>query len=262
MRKDVRIRHLGRVAVLTIDRQHVRNACDPAALHRLAQLLRQCVDDGVRAVVLTGAGDVTFCSGMDLKAVVSSPAEDVREAIAAFDHEIDGEDRPVLIAAVNGAAVGGGFEIALRCDLVVAAEHATFHLPEVARGLVPGGRATLLPGRIPLAAALEIGLLGEPVTAARAQHLGLVNRVVPGESLAAVAEELAERVAGHGPLAVRTTRNLMWATAVDGAASSWARTGAQLAAPALAAEMREGIAAFVEKRPPRWQTGDADRGVG
>lgn len=245
---EVLVRHDGPVTVVTIDRQRVRNALDPGSLHAIAEVIGS---GDARAVVLSGAGEASFCSGMDVTALAG---EAVLEAIAAFDQALDDPGRPMLIAAVNGAATGGGFEVVLRCDLVVAAEHATFRLPEVGRGMVPGGRATLLPARVPLAVALEIGLLGEPVPAPRAAELGLVNRVVPAADLLGVAVGLGHRLAAAGPRAVRHTRNLMWTTAVDGAAAGWAATREALADPELAAEVREGVAAFLEKRPAKWHS--------
>jgi enoyl-CoA hydratase len=118
--------------------------------------------------------------------------------------------------------------------------------------MVPGGRATLLPSRVPLAVALEIGLLGEPVSAPRAAELGLVNRVVPGADLVGVAVGLGHRLAAAGPRALRHTRNLMWTTAVEGAAAGWAATREALEDPELRRETREGVAAFLDKRHPIW----------
>jgi enoyl-CoA hydratase len=244
------VRRDGPVAVLTIDRPAVRNALDPPALHALADAIT--AGDGLRALVLTGAGTAAFSSGMDLRTLARGPRTAVVEAVAAFDRALDDPGRPPIVAAVNGDATGGGFELVLRCDLAVAAEHVAFRLPEVRRGMVPGGRATLLPARIPLAIALEIALLGEPVPARRALELGLVNRVVPAGELLDTALDLGRRLAAAGPRALALTRELMWATAVDGAAAAWTRTRAALIDPELGAEMREGTAAFLEKRPPRW----------
>jgi enoyl-CoA hydratase len=242
----------GPVTVLTVDRQGVRNAYDPDTLHRLADALEACTADGTRAAVLTGAGTVSFSSGMDLKALAGASKEVLSRAVEAFDGAMEDPERVPLIAAVNGAATGGGFEIAMRCDLVVASKQADFRLPEVQKGIVPGGGGTLLPSRIPLAVALEIGMLGTSLSASRAFELGLVNRVVQPEVVVATAVAIGEHLARNGPRAVLHTRNLMRTTATEGAAVSWARTSLVRDDPLLDEEMREGVTAFLEKRPPRW----------
>jgi enoyl-CoA hydratase/carnithine racemase len=240
----------GEVVVATIDRPRVRNALDVATLQALADLLT--VADGTRVVVLTATGDESFCAGMDLTAVRGAPPEELRACVAALDDALDSAARVPVIAALNGPATGGGFEIALRCDLVVAAEHASLRLPEVQHGMVPGGGGTLLPTRIPLAAALELGMVGDAITAARGYELGIVNRVVPAQQVLGVALALAARIAANGPLAVRHVRALMHRATLEGASSAMSATRAVLRDPALRAEMQEGIAAFFEKRRPRW----------
>jgi enoyl-CoA hydratase len=238
------------VAIATIDRPRVRNALDVATLQALAELLTAA--DGTRVIVLTGAGQESFCAGMDLTAVRGTPSDEVRAAAAALDDALDAATRVPVIAALNGPATGGGFEIALRCDLVVAAEHASLRLPEVQHGMVPGGGATLLPTRIPLAVALELGMVGDAMTAARGYELGIVNRVVPSDQVLDTAVALATRIASNGPLAVRHIRALMHQAVLEGASSAMTATRAVLRDPALRAEMQEGIAAFFEKRRPRW----------
>jgi enoyl-CoA hydratase len=246
----LRVERRDEVVLATIDRPRVRNALDVATLQALAELLT--VADRTRVIVLTGAGDESFCAGMDLTAVRGAPSEDVRAAAAALDEALDSASRVPVIAALNGPATGGGFEIALRCDLVVAAEHASLRLPEVQHGMVPGGGGTLLPTRIPLPVALELGIVGDPMTAARGYELGIVNRVVPGEQVLEAAMALATRIASNGPLAVRHIRALMHLAVLEGASSAMPATRTVLRDPALRAEMREGIAAFFEKRRPRW----------
>ncbi len=243
---------LGDVVMITIDRQHARNALDPPSLHQMAEIVAKSSAEGIRAVVITGAGRVSFSSGMDLRALHDTPQREVSEAVSAFDGAMNDRARVPLIAAVNGSAAGGGFEMVLRCDLAVAADHASFRLPEVQRGIVPGGGGTLLPNRIPLAVALEIGLLGDPITAQRALDVGLVNRVEPAETVVDVAIALGRRIAANGPRAVARTRQLMWQTATEGAASAWAETKRTYDDPKLREEMREGVAAFVQKGKPTW----------
>ncbi|MCW3843590.1 enoyl-CoA hydratase-related protein [Micromonospora yasonensis] len=244
-----RDRH-GHVTVLTIDRPAVRNCLDHATLSALtAGLTEAATDPEVRAVVLTATGERAFSAGLDLKAVAAAGMPD--PTTSPLHLLRDGYPLPV-IAAVNGAAVGGGFELALACDLRVAAEHAYFALPEVSLGIAATEGGTELPQRIPLAVALEIGLGGEPLTAARAYELGLVNRVVPAAELRSAALALAGRIATHSPAAVRATKELMYRSfSADPAhlrAQNRAATVALLAGPDAA----EGMAAFAEKRAPRW----------
>ena len=252
MDQTIVVDRLGDVVVITIDRQHVRNALDLPSLHEMAAILSKSSAEGIRAVVITGAGPVSFSSGLDLGALHDASQREVSEAVTAFDMAMNDQARVPLIAAVNGSAAGGGFEIVLRCDLAVAADHARFRLPEVQRGIVPGGGGTLLPSRIPLAIALEIGLLGDAITAQRALCLGLVNRVERAEKVVEVAIALGRQIAANGPRAVARTRQLMWRTAMEGAASAWAETKRTYDDPELREEMREGVAAFVQKRKPTW----------
>ena len=239
------------VVVATMDRQAVRNALDVEMLLGLAQLL---TDPPGRAVVLTGAGGASFSAGMDLRALRSSPPHEVADAVHALDSALDAEDRVPVVAALNGPASGGGFELALRCDLAVAAEHAHVHLPEVRHGIVPGGGAVFLPARIPLAVALELGMVGEPMSAERAFQLGLVNRLVPAAGAVAVATELARKMAENGPVAVRMTRALMRRTYEQGVPAAREASAAVRDSPDVRAEMAEGVAAFLEKRSPHWPT--------
>jgi len=247
-----------RVLVLTIDRPEVRNALDPATLDAIAAALTDAaLDRSIGAAVLTGAGHDSFSSGMDLRALERDRAEAAR-ASRAFDAVMRAPDRIPIVAAVAGNAMGGGFEIALRCDLVVAADDVEFGLPEVARGLVPGGGGTLLPSRVSLAVALELGLTGEPIGAERAFELGLVNRVVPRGDVLATALALAARIAANAPGAVAATRRLMWITATDGAAAGLVALRDQPASAQRDREAAEGLAAFFEKRSPRWDHDEDD----
>ena len=220
----------GAVAVLVIDRPEVRNALDPPTLDALAD----AVAGGalVRAAVLTGAGPDCFSSGMDLRSLNEGGPE-VGRSVRRFLAAMRSPSRPPIVAAVRGMAIAGGFELMLMCDLVVAADDARFGLPEVTRGLVPGGGGTLLPARVPLAVALEIGLLGEPIDAARAYALGLVNRLAPSDRVVADAHALATRLAAQPPAILARVRELMWLTALEGpAASQAAAYGAAAPGPA------------------------------
>jgi enoyl-CoA hydratase len=248
---SVEVEQVGAVVIITINRPERRNALDPAAMKGIGRALvaaEEC--DAVRCVVLTGAGEKAFCAGMDLKAFAAggiSPDELPKPGLEVLVERA--YPKPV-IAAVNGAALAGGFEIMLACDLVVAADHAVFGIPEVKRGLVAAGGGTRLPRRLPLAVALELGLTGEPVDAAQALRLGLVNRVVPAAEVRGAALALAAKVAANGPLAVAATKELMWAEA---AGMPLAAVGARVKPVFESEDAREGAVAFAERRPPVWR---------
>jgi crotonobetainyl-CoA hydratase len=254
--------------VLTLNRPEARNALNQPLIEALGSALNRADDDdGVRAVILTGTGDRAFCAGADLKARAlassgtegdQSPASDGRSPSNAspdaqgyyqfFEKSIS---KPV-IAAVNGFAVGGGFELALACDLVVAADHAEFGLPEVSRGLIGANGAVGLARRLPRAIAFEIVLIGERIPARRAEELGLVNRVVPLEQLLEVSISIAARIADNAPLSVLAAKRL-----VHHAAFATREEIPELKAEARRQVMgsedaREGARAFTEKRKPVW----------
>jgi enoyl-CoA hydratase/carnithine racemase len=158
-----------------------------------------------------------------------------------------------LIAAVNGAALAGGFELMLSCDMVVAADHARFGIPEAARGLIAGaGGLIRLPKRVPLAIAYEMALTAEPIDAARALALGLVNEVVPGDEVVGAALALAERIAKNAPLAVRTSKSVMKQSLELTEAASWDMNNAAFGTIGQSKDAMEGAVAFAEKRAPNW----------
>jgi enoyl-CoA hydratase len=248
----------GAVEVLTLNRPERRNALNGELLEALERAFAELADDdAVRAVVLTGAGDRAFCAGMDLKDFAANASSDGASPDDQLDdaripHAFVPPDFPKpVIAALNGTAVGGGFELMLECDLAVAADHALLGLAEVKRGLLPGGGGTLLATRIPLAVALEITLTGDLIDAARACEIGLVNRVVPGPQVLDEASALAGRIAENGPLAVSVIRRLVRAGAVEGGHAAWA-SRRELRQVFGSEDAREGALAFAEKRTPRW----------
>jgi enoyl-CoA hydratase len=244
----VLVQRRGAVTVVTINRPEAANSLDGPTMSGLGRAFADAeADDAVRAVVLTAAGDRIFCAGMDLKAFLADGVMDVDgPGLDVLTRRV--YPKPV-IAAVNGTTVGGGLELALACDLLVVSEKARFGLPEVSRGLLAAGGGTRLPRRIPLAHALELGLTGALVDAARVLEMGLVNRVVPAAEVLPTALVLAEQVAANGPLAVRVTKELMYA---EVGPADWDGLAAAVKPVFDSADAREGATAFAEKRAPRW----------
>ncbi|MDE3133621.1 MAG: enoyl-CoA hydratase/isomerase family protein [Acidobacteriota bacterium] len=212
------------ICILTIDRPERANSIDlETALELSASLDRLAQDERTRVVVLTGAGGRVFCAGMDLKAVEAGLALEINDVPGGFAGIVRRDFPKPIIAAVEGAAIGGGFEIVLACDMVVAAEQARFGLPEVAHGLIAAsGGLIRLPRRIPPALAVEMLLTGEPIGSARALELGLVNRVVPTGSALAAGLELAQTIAARDPAAVSASVRLARAVARGDEERYWA----------------------------------------
>jgi enoyl-CoA hydratase len=245
----------GNVEILTINRPEARNAVNGAVSQAMSAALDELADDpDAWVVVLTAAGDKAFSAGMDLKAFASGEGASIIGASGGFGGIAKRTFPKPLIAAVNGSALAGGFEIVLSCDLVVAAEHATFGIPEAKRGLIAGaGGLIRLPKRLPMAVALELALTGDPIDADRALQLGLVNRVVPGGRVLDEALELAGRIAANAPLAVRHSKEVVRGAADVGEEEGWKLNDAAVAVVFSSADAMEGPVAFAEKRPPRWQ---------
>ena len=205
-------------------------------------------------VVITGSGDKAFSAGMDLKAFSSGEGGDIIGASGGFAGLTTREFAKPIIAAVNGSALAGGFEIMLSCDLVVAAYHATFGIPEAKRGLIAGaGGLIRMPKRLPMAIALELAMTGDPIDAERALALGLVNKVVAPESLLDEALALAERIAANAPLAVRYSKSVMKRAAEVPESEGWAINTEAVGVVFSSADAMEGPVAFAEKRAPNWQ---------
>ena len=242
----------GDVLLITLNRPEVRNAVNAAVAEGVgAALDRLDAEDGLAVGILTGAGGF-FCAGMDLGAFVRG--EPVHHGERGFAGITRRASRKPLIAAIEGFAVAGGLEVALACDLVVAAAGARLGIPEAKRGLVAAGGALLrLPRRMPYHAVMELALIGDPVPAERMHELGLVNRIAePGHALD-VALELAAAVARNGPLAVEASKRILQEQQDWTAAEAWDRQAA-ITAPVFASEdAREGASAFKERREPRWR---------
>jgi enoyl-CoA hydratase len=242
----------GGVLVITINRPQARNAVNQAVAEGIAAALdRLDSSDDLRIAILTGAGG-TFCSGMDLKAFVTG------ERPWAGDRGFAGITQRAatkpLIAAVEGYALAGGFEVALSCDLIVAATDARFGIPEVKRGLIAGAGGLLrLPKRIPYHLAMELALTGDPVGAERAAELGIVNRLAePGGALA-VARELAGTIVANAPLALAASKTIVQRAAEWTEEEAWQKQG-EIGGHVFASEdAQEGAKAFAEKRAPVWR---------
>jgi enoyl-CoA hydratase len=248
---EVLVEEEGGVAVLTINRPKTRNAVNGAVARGIAAALDELEERADVAVyVLTGAGG-TFCSGMDLKGFLAGDRPLVPGR--GFGGLTEAPPRKPMVAAVEGYALAGGFELALSCDLIVASSAALFGLPEPTRGLVAGaGGVMRLPRRIPYHVAMEIALTGEHFAATRLYELGLVNRVTePGGALAG-ALELARRIAANAPLAVAATKRVITESADWPLAEMFARQE-EIVSPVFGSrDAMEGAAAFAEKRAPRW----------
>ncbi len=247
------------VLVVTLDRPKV-NAIDvPTSRALYAAFDRLQRDDTLRVALLTGAGGSFFSAGWDLKAATSGESIEADHGPGGFGGltEFTGLRKPV-IAAVNGLALGGGFELALAADLLVVAEHVEFALPEVTLGMVADAGGVLrLPRRLPAAVATEMLLTGRRMTAAEANGWGLVNRVVAAARLIDEAMKLAGDLCASAPLAVAAVKEITEATSALSLADGYRR----LRSGDLASYQRmlgsqdaqEGPRAFMQKRPPRWQ---------
>jgi enoyl-CoA hydratase len=190
---------------------------------------------------------------MDLKAFASGQLNEIISAKGGFAGIAQRNFPKPIIAAVNGAALAGGCEIMLSCDLVVAAEHATFGIPEVKRGLIAGAGALLrLPQRLPLSVALELALTGDPIDAKRALELGLVNRVVPKENLLEEALALAEKIAQNAPLAVTHSKKVIYGALNRPEEEGWKVNNESIPVVFSSKDAMEGAVAFAEKRAPNW----------
>jgi len=241
----------GHVAIITINRPEARNAINVVTALALDEAFtRADADDEIRAAVLTGADTKAFSAGMDLKAFAQGEMPFTAHGFAGV---VEHPFAKPLIGAANGSAFAGGFEVLLSCDLIVAADHALFGIPEVQRGLFAGAGGLLrLPRRIPRAIAAQIALTGDPLTAQRAYDIGLVNEVVPSAELFDAALALATRIATNAPLAVRVTKEIMRSTADTSEAEGWSVSKAAFEQIAASADALEGAVAFAEKREPRW----------
>jgi crotonobetainyl-CoA hydratase len=258
MTDPVRTARRGRVFEVTLDRPKA-NAIDAATSRRLGEAFRMLQeDDGLSVAIVTGGGDRFFSAGWDLKAAAEGEAPDADQGIGGFAGLTEYWDlKKPVIAAVNGMALGGGFELALAADMIVAAEHTEFALPEATLGIVAdAGGVIRLPRRLPRAIAMEMAMTGRRAAAAELARWGLVNAVVPSDRLMEEARALADRVAASAPLSLQAIKE------IDGAAEGLSVREAYRATregdlPVYrglyeSADAAEGMAAFAERRVPCW----------
>jgi crotonobetainyl-CoA hydratase len=253
----------GRVTVLSIDRPEVLNAINTQVLHELDEALNIFEEDRSQLVaVLTGAGDRAFSSGADLKELAtqsrSAPnfGAPVSSAQKGFLSMTRRRVSKPLIGAVNGLAYGGGAEIALSMDLLVASENASFCLPEAKVGRIAGaGGLVRLPRQVPLKVAMKMALTGEPISASEALQWGLVNSVVPLERLMQETMELAEVICRNAPLSVRASKSMIY-RCIDRSLDDdtvWESVTQMAALVGTSYDAGEGGRAFAEKRDPVWE---------
>jgi enoyl-CoA hydratase len=237
----------GRVLLITLNRPEAMNAINtPLAQGLVAALERLDGDDGLTAGVLTGAGR-GFCSGMDLKAFAT---EGPPQGFDTF--LVQGSHKP-LIAAVEGFALAGGLEVALTCDLLVAANNVKLGIPEVGVGLFAAGGALLrLPRRLPYGVAMEMALTADPITAQQAHEYGLVNRLAEPGTAVDVALELAERIARNAPLSVAASKQMIREQQGLSEEQFWDHQKPLVAKVFTSDDAKEGPRAFAEKRAPNW----------
>jgi enoyl-CoA hydratase len=244
----------GQALLITLNRATVRNAIDERMAAGIASAL-DALDASPNFLVgvITGAG-TSFSAGLDLKAFLIGERPTVEGR--GFAGIVERSCEKPLIAAVEGYALGGGFEIALACDLIVASETARFGLPEVRRGLVAGGGGLVrLPARIPYHQAMELAMTGDVLTAERAAELGLVNRVVPGGLAVTTALELAAQIAANAPLAVRMSKRILVESRGWPQEEAFERQRPLVETVRNGPDAREGAAAFAAKRSPDWAQG-------
>ena len=237
----------GQVLVIRLNRPQARNAINGAVTTGLREAFdRLDGDDELSVGVLSGAGQ-GFCSGMDLKAFAAEgPPKGIDRLL------LEGCQKP-LVAAIEGFAMAGGLELALLCDLLVAAEGAKFGIPEPAVGLfAAGGALVRLPGRLPYAIAAELALTADPVTAEQAKQYGLVNRVVPAGQTLEQAIALAERIARNAPLAITASKRVLRQVAGRTEEELFEFQRPLVRQVFTSSDAKEGPRAFAEKRPPRW----------
>ena len=258
MTSPIRTTRRGPVLEVTIDRPKA-NAIDAATSRIMGDVFAAFRDDpDLRVAILTGTGEKFFCPGWDLKAAAQGEAPDSDYGVGGFGglQELPGLNKPV-ICAVNGLAFGGGFEIMMSCDIIIAAEHATFALPEIKSGTVADAASIKLPRRIPYHVAMEMLFTGRRFDTKEAKHWGLINEIVPAAGLMARAREVADQIAAGPPLVFAAIKEITRDTAhlpVQQAFDMVTRRKLPTVDALYSSEDQiEGAKAFAEKRQPQWQ---------
>lgn len=240
------------VMTITINRPEAKNAVNKAVAEHIAAAMDELDNnDDIRVAIITGAGG-TFCSGMDLKGFVSGEMPMVEGR--GFAGVVQAPPKKPLIAAIEGYALAGGFELAIACDLIVAAEDAKFGIPEAKRGLVAAGGGLLrLPKQVSPRFALELALTGDFIDTQRALQVGLINQSVASGQALAAAKELAGRISANGPLAVAVSKDIIVNSEEWAQAEMWQKQEAMTMQVFASEDAIEGATAFAEKRPPNWK---------
>jgi len=240
--------------IITLNRPEARNAVNGAVARGLEAALDEFeTDDQIWVGILAAAGPV-FCAGADLKEIASGNSASLGTARGGFGGLTRRKRIKPLIAAVTGAAVAGGCELVLSCDMVVAAQTAVFGLPEVKRSLVAAaGGLFRLPRAIGMAPAMEVILTGEPISAQRAFELGLVNSVVTADKVLEESLNLANRITANAPLAVQASRNIAAEALLSDDETLWKSSNDAMRMLSKTEDYKEGPRAFIEKRTPKWQ---------
>jgi E-phenylitaconyl-CoA hydratase len=246
------------IATITINRPEVLNALDPATYTEITEAFQQIErDPDILVGIVTGAGEKAFTAGADLKIMHTGNADLSQWTPWRQDRwDFGATTSKPLIAAINGYALAGGLELALVCDIRIAAPNAVFGTPEVKWNLLHGFGAYQLPRIISLSHAMEMLLTGEFIDAATAERIGLVSRVVPAGELQAEAERIARLIAANGPMAVRMTKELIRSGLSASPAEHFRLMNEYYSRVDATAEQAEGLTAFAEKRKPRYRPGE------
>lgn len=252
--REVRFEVIDRVAKVILARPESRNAINGAIVRALSWIVDEVeTNPNIAVALLCSAEPGMFCAGADLAEIARGGGADLVDREKGFGGFVKAQRTKPWIASVDGAAMGGGFELALACDMIVASDRAVFGLPEVKRGLIAmAGGAIRLPRRLPRALAIEVLITGAPITANLALTHGLINRVTAPDALDATAFELAQQIARNAPIALRESLEL--ARAADGVDESalWRANDAATLRVVSSNDAREGPRAFMEKRQPQW----------
>lgn len=249
----------GNIAFITLNRPEARNAINGDVAQGMANAVAQMENDpeirvGILLANTAGQERPVFCAGADLKALNSGNAAALNTKDGGFGGFVYLARRKPIIAAVDGLATAGGCELVLATDLVVASTRSSFGLAEVKRNLIAGaGGLFRLPRAIGRAAAMEMILTGDPLDAQRAYDLGMINRLVESDAVVSTAVELAGKIAASAPLAVWASRRVVLAAAYASDDDLIAMTNDEFGAILQSEDTKEGLTAFIEKRPPRWQ---------